>query len=321
MDGKEKLMSLEAAVKEFVHDGDWLALSGFVTNRRPYAAVREIIKQGRRDLYLESGAGGGDVDMLLGAGCVKYLLNSYVANSGFSQVCRRFRKLVESGNLMMEDYSLDVQAILYHGAALGLPFVAVKNMLGSDLIKKWGIPEEVYQNDPKLPAKKLIVGVNPLNPEEQLCFIPTPKIDVSIIHVQKAGADGTARIEGPVFCDIDIAMAAKNCIVVCEELVHPDELRREPWLNQIPNVVTAAVVHLPFGAHPSQCANYYDYDGMFLRMYDQVSGDDDLYKQFLDEWVFAISDHEAYINKLGTSRLSSLHVRPGYGYVPGLKRR
>lgn len=321
MNGKEKLMSLESAVKEFVHDGDWLALSGFVTNRRPYAAVREIIRQGKRDLYLESGAGGGDVDMLIGAGCVKYLFNSYVANSGFSQVCRRFRKLVENGELMMEDYSLDVQAILYHGAALGLPFVAVKNMLGSDLVKKWGIPAEVYRDDPKLPAKKLVVGANPLNPEELLCFIPTPKIDISIIHVQKAGADGTARIEGPVFCDIDIAMAATHCIVVCEELVHPDELRREPWLNQIPNVVPDAVVHLPFGAHPSQCANYYDYDGMFLRMYDQVSGDDDLYRKFLDEWVFSIRDHGEYTDKMGTSRLTSLLVRPGYGYVPGLKRR
>ena len=321
MNGKEKLMSLEDAVREFVHDGDWLALSGFVTNRRPYAAVREIIKQGRKNLYLESGAGGGDVDMLIGAGCVKILFNSYVANSGFSQVCRRFRGLVEKGQLMMEDYSLDVQTILYHGAALGLPFVAVKNMLGSDLVNKWGIPEEVYQSDPKLPSKKLFVGANPFNPAEQLCFLPTPKIDVSILHVQKAAPDGTARIEGPVFSDIDIAMAAENCIIVCEELVHPDELRREPWRNQIPNVLPDAVVHLPFGAHPSQCANYYDYDGMFLRMYDKVSGDDDLYKKFLDEWVFDIKNHEDYINKLGTSRLTSLLVRPGYGYVPGLKRR
>jgi len=312
---------MEDAIREFVHDGDWVALSGFVTNRKPYAAVREIIKQGRKDLYLESGAGGGDVDMLLGAGCVKVLLNSYVANSGFSQVGRRFRNLAESGKLMMEDYSLDVQAILYHGAALGLPFVAVKNMLGSDLVHKWGIPEEVYQNDPKLPSKKLVVGTNPFNPDEPLCFIPTPKIDVSIVHLQKAAPDGTARIEGSVYCDIDIAMAAENCIVVCEELVHPDELRREPWLNQIPCLLPAAVVHLPFGAHPAQCANYYDYDGMFLRMYDKVSGDDGLYKEFLEEWVFGVNSHEDYINKLGTSRLTSLLVRPGFGYVPGLKRR
>ena len=158
MDSKNKVMTLEEAIKEFVHDGDWVALSGFVTNRKPYAAVREIIKQGRKDLYLESGPGGGDVDMLIGADCVKVLLNSYTANSGFSQVCRRFRKYVEEGKILMEDYSLDVHTILYHAAALGFPYVAVKNMLGSDLVNKWGIPEEIYANDPKLPSKKLIIN-------------------------------------------------------------------------------------------------------------------------------------------------------------------
>ena len=321
MDSKSKVMTLEEAVKEFVHDGDWIALSGFVTNRKPYAAVREIIKQGRKDLYLESGPGGGDVDMLIGAGCVKVLLNSYTANSGFSQVCRRFRKYVEEGKILMEDYSLDVHTLLYHAAALGLPYVAVKNMLGSDLVRKWGIPEEVYANDPKLPSKKLIVDRNPFNPDEQLCLVPTPKIDISIVHVQKAAQDGTARIEGPQFGDIDLAMAAKNCIITCEEIVHQDELRREPWQNQIPNVVPDAVVHLPYGAHPAQCANCYDYDGLFLRMYDKVSGDDEQFQEYLDEWVFGIKDHCEYLSKVGASRLMSLRVQPGYGYVPGLKRR
>jgi glutaconate CoA-transferase subunit A len=321
MNADNKLMTMEEAVGEFVHDGDWLALGGFVTNRRSYAAVREIIKQGRKDLYLESGAGGGDVDMLIGAGCVKVLLNCYVANSGYSQVCRRFRKYVEEGKIFMEDYSLDVLIMLYHAAALGFPFIAVKNMLGSDLVTKWGIPEDVWEKDPKLPPRKLIVQQNPFNPEEQLCFIPTPKIDVSIIHVQKATPDGTARIEGPVFADVDLAMAATNCVITCEEIVHPDELRQDPGLNQIFNIIPDAVVHAPYGAHPSQCANYYDYDGIFLRMYDKVSGDDRLFEQYLKEWVYDLKDNDAYLEKIGITRMNGLRVTPGYGYVPGLKRR
>ncbi|NPV28038.1 MAG: CoA transferase subunit A [Firmicutes bacterium] len=321
MNVQNKVMTLEEAISKFVRDGDCIAFGGFVTNKKPYAAVREIIRQGKKDLYIETGAAAGDVDMLIGAGCVKVLFNSYVANSGFSQVCRRFRKYVQEGKILWEDYSLDVQTILYHAAALGLPFVAVKNMLGSDMVNKWGIPEEVWRNDPKLPSRKLIVDRNPFNPEEEFCFIPTPKIDVAIIHVQKAAPDGTARIEGPVFNDIELAMAATNCVITCEELVHPEELRHEPWLNQIPNVVPDAVVHVPYGAHPSQCANYYDYDALFFRMYDRISGDDELFKQFLDEWVYGPKDHFEYLDKLGASRLINLRVRPGYGYVPGLKRR
>lgn len=316
-----KVMSLEEAVSTFVHDGDTIAFGGFVTNKKPYAAAREIIRQGRKDLYLEGGPGGGDCDMLIGAGCVKVLFESYMANSGYTAVSRRMRKAIEEGTIVFEDYSLDVQPIMYHAAALGFPYVPVKNMLGSSLVEKWGIPEEVWKNDPKLPSRKLIVDRNPFNPEEQVCLLPTPKIDTAIIHVQKAAPDGTCRIDGSVFVDIDIAMGATNCIVTCEEIVHPDELRREPWLNQLPNLVPDAIVHAPFGAHPSQCTNYYDYDGMFFRMYDKASGDDELFKQFLDEWVYGVKDQNEYIDKLGAARLTNLRVKPGYGYVPGLKRR
>ncbi|TEB04451.1 Glutaconate CoA-transferase subunit A [Pelotomaculum schinkii] len=313
-------MSMEEAISKFVHNGDCIALGGFVTNRKPYAAVYEIMRQGIKNLYIEGGPAGGDVDMLIGAGCVKVLFNSYLANSGYSQVCRRFRKAIEEGEILWEDYSLDVQPIIYHAAALGLPYVAVKNMLGSSLVEKWGIPEDVWENDPKLAPRKLIIERNPFNPEEQVCLLPTPKIDTAIIHVQKASTDGTCRIEGAVFVDIDIAMGATNCIVTCEELVHPSELRREPWLNQLPNIVPDAVVHVPYGAHPSQCANYYDYDANYYKLYDRVSGDDQKFKEFLDEWVYGVKNQSEYMNKLGFNRFANLWVRPGYGYAAGLKR-
>ena len=137
-----KVMTAEQAISALVRDGDCLAIGGFVTNRRPYALVREIIRQKKRDLYVEGGPSGGDVDMLIGAGCVTAIAVSYIANSGYTQVCRRFREAVEQGTLLFEDYSLDVQTIIYHGAALGLSYVPVKNMLGSDLAEKWGISRE-----------------------------------------------------------------------------------------------------------------------------------------------------------------------------------
>ncbi len=316
---KNKVASMQEAISQYVHDGDRVVFSGFVTNRKPYAAVREIIKQGRKDLYVESPSGGGDVDMLIGAGCVKVLVNSYVANAGFTQVGRRFRKYVEENKILIEDYSLDVLAILYHAAALGQPFVAVKNMLGSDLVNKWGISQEVRDKDPKLKLPKLMVEKNPFNQEEQLCLIPTPKIDVAIIHVQKAAPDGTARIEGSVFSDIDLAMGATNCIITCEELVHPDELKRDAWNNQFPNILTDVVVHAPYGAHPSQCAGYYDLDADFLHMYDKLSSTDESFAQYLEDWVFAPKDHKEYIDKLGASRLVGLKTKPGYGYLPRQK--
>ncbi len=309
-----KIMSLEKAVKTFVHDGDSLSIGGCTTNRKPYALVREIIRQGRKNLYLHGAASGGEADMLIGADCCTAYINSYCANSGYSNVSRRYRKYVEEGKILLEDYSLDVHAALYHGAALGFPFIAVKHMLGSDLVDQVGISEEVRAKHPKLPPKKYMIGTNPFDPEDILCYIPVPDIDVALIHVQKAAPDGTCRIEGAVFNDLDMALGARHVIISCEEIVTEEEIRREPDRNQISCLIPDAIVHAPYGAHPSQVSNYYDYDREYLRYYDKVGKDDALYEEFLNEWVRGPKDHFAYLEKLGIRRLLSLNVRKGLNF-------
>ena len=77
---------------------------------------------------------------------------------------------------------------MYHMAALGLPYVPVKNMLGSSLETEWGISQEQYDADPKLPPTKLKVAENPFVPGDKVCLLPTPELDVAIIHAQKAAA-------------------------------------------------------------------------------------------------------------------------------------
>lgn len=316
-----KLMSEEKAVSSFLDDGDCLALGGFVTNRRPYGLVREIIRQRKKDLYLEGGPSGGDMDMLIGAGCVKIMIVSYIANSGYTQVCRRFRDAIENNRILFDDYSLDVQTIAYHGAALGLTYMPVKNMLGTDLIEKWGISEEERKKYPKLPAKKYVIQEDPFNPGSQLCCVPTPKIDVACIHAQMASPDGTFRIVGPQFQDLDIAMAAKYTIVSCEVLVSNEEIRRHPELNTCTGLCVDAVVPMPNGAHPSQCFDFYDYDSKFYMDYDEISRDQERFDNFIEEYIDHCPTHKDYLEKIGDSRLFHLKIDKKYGYVPGLKRK
>lgn len=313
-----KVMTAEQAVSTFVHDGDCLALGGFSTNRRAYGLVREIIRQRRRKLTVESGSAGGDIDLLIGAGCVEVMNISYIANSGFTMVCRRFREAVERGTLPVEDYSLDVQTIAYHGAALGLSYVAVKNMLGSDLESKWGISEEERKKYPKLPARKFIIQDDPFHPGSRLCLIPTPQIDVACLHVQKASPDGICRIEGAAFQDVDIAIAARHTIVSCEELVSDEEMRRDPDANSLPGLCVSAVVPMRYGAHPSQCCGRYDYDAAAFREYDKASRTQEGFDAFTAEYI--CKDHEAYLAKLGEERLQALRVDPVCGYARNLRR-
>ena len=164
MDTQSKVMTAQQAISTYLHSGDCLALGGFVTNRRPYGLVWEILRQGIHDIYLEGGSSGGDIDMLIGAGRVRTMMVSYIANSGYTMVCRRFREAVEQGRLQIEDFSIDVQTIAYHGAALGLSYVPIKNMLGSDLANKWGISEEERKKAPQAAPQKVCHPGGPLPP-------------------------------------------------------------------------------------------------------------------------------------------------------------
>ena len=94
-----KVYSMHDAVAKFVEDGDVLAIGGFTTNRKPYATVSEILRQGKKDFIVYAGPGGGEVDMLIGEGRVAAYINCYTANSGYTNVSRRFRAAIEKGQL------------------------------------------------------------------------------------------------------------------------------------------------------------------------------------------------------------------------------
>ena len=161
-----KVMTLKDAIAKYVHSGDHIALGGFTTDRKPYAAVYEILRQGITDLTGLGGA-GGDWDMLIGNGRVKAYINCYTANSGVTNVSRRFRKWFEAGKLTMEDYSQDVIYMMWHAAALGLPFLPVTLMQGSGLTDEWGISKEVRKTLDKVPDDKFKYIDNPFKPGEK----------------------------------------------------------------------------------------------------------------------------------------------------------
>jgi glutaconate CoA-transferase subunit A len=311
----DKVFTLSEAIAKFVKNGDHVCFGGFTTNRKPYAAVAEILRQGQKDFIVQAGPAGGDWDMLIGAGRVKAFINCYTANSGVTNVSRRFRSAIEKGELIFEDYSQDAAMLMLHAASLGLPFLPVSLMLGSDILDKWGISKEVRKTIEKLPDDKFVYIDHPFNPGETIVALPVPRLDLAIIHAQKASPDGTISIEGDEFHDIDIAVAAKRVIVTCEELVSNEQIRIAPNLNSIPSFCVDAVVHAPYGAHPSQCYNYYDYDTQLLKEYDVASKTQEAFDDYIKKWVYEPGSHEAYLEKLGAMRLINLKVVPGLGYA------
>ena len=266
-----KVCTLSEAVAKYVKSGDTICFGGFTTNRKPYAAVYEILRQGQKDFTVWAGPAGGDWDMMIGEGRVKAYINCYTANSGYTNVSRRFRAAIEAGKLTYEDYSQDVLMLQLHAASLGLPFLPVRLMNGSGLTEYWGISKEQRAALDTVDNDKFVMVDNPFNPGEKVVAVPVPKLDCAVIHVQKASPDGTCIIEGDEFHDVDIAVAAKRTIVTCEELVSDEYIRRDPTLTRIFGECVCAVVHAPHGAWPAQCYGYYDVDSSAMKEYDKAS--------------------------------------------------
>ena len=266
-----KVMSLHDAIAKYVENGDCICFGGFTTNRKPYAAVYEILRQGQGDFTVWAGPAGGDWDALIGEGRVKVYINCYTANSGYTSVSRRFRAAIEQGKMIYEDYSQDVLMLQLHAASLGLPFLPVRLMQGSGLVKYWGISEEQRKTLDKVDNLKCVEMDNPFEPGQKVIAVPVPKLDTAIIHVQQASPDGTCIIMGDEFHDVDIAIAARKVIVTCEEIVSDEYIRRDPTKTKIFGQCVSAVVKAPYGAWPSQCYGYYDDDDAALKEDDKAS--------------------------------------------------
>jgi glutaconate CoA-transferase subunit A len=322
--GKDKVNHLADAIRQYVTDGCHLSIGGFTINRNPMAAVYEIIRQQIREMHLYAHSNGQGVDELVGAGCVARLEIAYAGSGRFAPTCIRFRKAVEAGAIAVEDYSNYQMTLRFLAGAMGVPFLPTRSGLGTDILDKWGFPASQRELDPRLPNRKMVVIDNPFagwGNAQRLALVPAIEPDVTILHVQQADRQGTARIEGLPFTDVEQAKSARHVIVTCEELVDADRLREEPERNQLPFFCVDAVVPVPMGAYPTACYRHYDYDPVYLNNYRRSALDDGRYNDYLDEFVYGVQSHEALLERVGRDQLSQIKADARTGYAVGLDRR
>lgn len=317
----DKLMDLEEAVSRFIKDGCQLAIGGFTIVRNPMAIAYEIIRKGIRDIHLVCHSHGQALDVLLGAGCVKRLEIAYGGNVRYAPTCIRFKKAIQQGELEFEDYSNYQMTLRFLAGALGMSFISTKSGLGSELLNFEGFSKETRTQE-KVANKKFAIMQNPFNEkDDKVVLLPALTPDVSIIHAQYVGEDGTVRIKGLTFADIEQAKSADVVIVTCEEIVPRSFIRLDPDQNTLPPFFVDAIVKIPYGAHPTGCFLYYDYDPKHLNLYKKIAGDDELFKQYLDEWVYGVPNHDAYLDKVGRETLFKIKANPIVGYAQGLDRK
>jgi len=311
-----------AQAAALVPDGATVSLGGFTTQRHPMAFVYELVRLKRRNLYLFGHSPGGDWDILIGAGCVKRVELAYEADEAFATVGPRWRLAVQRGEIEWEDYSNFSMVARFTAGAMGIPFMPMRSLLGSDVLARQALTAEQRAADPRTSPQKLHVMQSPFDPRDRVVLVPAIHTEFAVLHVQKATASGIVRIEGQTFADVQQALCADTVIVTCEEVVEEEALRREPERNLIPYFAVKHVCHVPFGAHPYAVFNYYDYDPRQLKAYHDCAEDDAGFRQYLERFVCGVKTHGDYLAAIGgAARLDSLKADPAYGYRPDLKRR
>ena len=287
-----KVTTLRDAVETHLHDGDTLAIEGF-THLISFAAAHEVIRQGRRGLTLARLTPDLVYDQLVAAGCAEKLVFSWLGNPGVGSL-HAIRRAIEAGSLEIEEYSHHGMVGRYAAGASSLPFFPLRSYDGSDLAD----------------ANPRIRRVASPYDGEEVAVVPPLNPDVTIIHAQRADADGNVQAWGIVGVQREAALAARHVIAVVEELVDASVVRGDPDRTLLPGTVVDAVCVEPFGAHPSFAQGYYDRDNAFYRDWDPIARDPARLDAWLDEWVRGLDGRAAYVERLGPEAVAALRPEP-----------
>jgi glutaconate CoA-transferase subunit A len=285
---REKVVALEDAAS-FVHDGDLVGIGGSTMSRTPMALIWALIRAKRRKLTCCRSITSSDGDLLFGSGVSEHIITSWFSQGILWGVSKVMRHYVETGKASFEEWSHLAMGMRLRAGAMGVPFMPIRPMLGSDVLKER--PE----------AKEIDCPFT----NEKLLLVPALNPDVALIHVQRCDAYGNAQIDGLQFVDIDLAMAANKVILSTERIVSNDQIRRAPDQTKIPFFAVDAIVEVPFGSAPHECYGIYEpiikhmeyYVGLVNK--DPVGG----MRDYLDRFVYAPKSWAAFLDLIGIEDL------------------
>jgi glutaconate CoA-transferase subunit A len=288
-----KLVSMRDAIADLLPDGCSVALGLQMEQMIPFAAGHEIIRQNKRGLTLIGPISDILFDQLIAAGCVEKIIAAWVGNVMMGSAYN-FRRAVEQDGMSILDMTNFTIALALQAGAMGVPFLPTRTALGSQLTKG---NHFFYQVISPFEPKEILWAVRALNP------------DLAIVHVQRADREGNAHCWGNFGVMIEAVRAARQVIVVAEEVVEADVISSDPNRTVIPGFLVNAVIECPYGAHPSPVQGYYQRDDSFFEHYHQQTKTRADSDHWLQQWVHGMKDRDDYLSKLGCERIDDLKVK------------
>jgi glutaconate CoA-transferase subunit A len=285
---REKVMSLEEAAA-LVPDGASLGIGGSTLSRTPMAMIWALIRAGRKNLSCSRSIVSSDGDLLFASGACNHMTTSWFSQGIVWGISKVMRHHVESGSARYEEWSHMAVGMRFRAGAMGVPFLPMRSMLGSDVL---GQRPEAKEMDCPFTGEKLLL-VPALNP------------DVAIIHVQRCDAYGNAQFDGLPFMDIDLAMAANRVILTTERIVSNNQIRRAPDQTKIPFFTVDAVVEVPYGSAPHECSGVYEPLFKHMDYYTSLVNGDPVkgMREYLDRYVYGPKSWTDYLSLIGLEEL------------------
>jgi len=281
-----KLRTAAEAVSAFVPDGAYVVYDFSSLTRGPQALIREIIRQRKRDLWIGAEFTLHESALLVGAGCATRI------DVGFLGYGNYIGRAVCEGRVKVFEWTNGGLALRILAGARGVPFLPTRDLLGSDHMRHSAarVIEDPFTGLP-------------------VCLVPALHPDVALIHVHQADVFGNARIFGTSLFALEAAMASLRVIVSAEEIVEPEEFRKDPMRTTIPYFLVDAVVHVPFGAYPGGMPARYELDLEHVDRLNAIATDEQM-AAYLDEFVYGVADHEEFLDrKVGAARMKELRRR------------
>jgi glutaconate CoA-transferase, subunit A len=281
---REKVVTLEEAAS-FVQDGASVGIGGSTMSRTPMAMIWALIRARKKHLSCSRSIVSTDGDLLFGSGICDHMITSWFAQSILWGLSKVMRHHVEKGLARYDEWSHMAVGMRFRAGAMGVPFMPIRSMLGSDVLRQRPEAKEI---DCPFTGEKLLL-VPALNPE------------VALIHVQRCDAYGNAQIDGLQFMDIDLAIAANRVILTTERIVSNDQIRRAPDQTKIPFFCVDAVVEVPYGCAPHECYGAYEPMMQHMEAYvAQVNGDPiGGLNDYLERYVYGPKSWTEYLSLIG----------------------
>ncbi len=285
----DKMTTPKEAVERFVRDGMYMGIGGFGHIRISMPMVYEIIRKRIKHLRVSGHTAVHDLDILMAGDCVDAVDVAYSFAYETRGLSKAGRRAVESGRVKCVEWTNGALSWRLKAAAMGLPFLPARNMLGSDTFR--------YSA-----AKTILCPFT----GQKLNALPALMPDVAIIHVHYADKFGNCLIRGTSVKDDDLAKASKRVIVTAERIVPDTFFRDAPERTTIPFFCVDAVIEARFGSHPGNMPYEYYFDEEHIRDYLKAGKDDSSVKEYLDRWIYSVKDFDEYLDKVGTKKLNAL---------------